>query len=334
MAAEPAFVPEYEEISCPVCGSSEYGPWRRLKDESTSQCRRCGHIYANPRPTEASIIRAYTLPVADYARFFKCEGFEVTSYQQGHHAWQRHNALAHLHKIERLHPEKGRLLELGCSSGILLEAAQLSGWDVAGIDPSALSSRGSEIDRRLNIQRTSLFDASFFEKSFDFVFAASVIEHLTDPKRYLEKLASLLRPGGGILVAALPNVRSFTIMLGIDRYIGNHPPGHLQFFSRRSVRLVLELTGFEGVRARIYGMPETVLEIFFGTAALSGAAASPAERLEGRALRARTLRALRQFVYTGFDILGIGSVMDVHAKRAQGKVDRNAPATRRNACRR
>jgi SAM-dependent methyltransferase len=318
MIDEPAFVPEFEEVPCPVCGSSEFGFWRRLKDEPTSQCRRCGHIYANPRPTEASIIRAYALPVAAYSRFFKCEGFEVAAYQQTGHAWQKSNALAHLREIERLHPEKGRLLELGCSSGILLEAAQLSGWDVAGIDPSALSSRGTETDRRLKIERTSLFDAPFVEKSFDFVFAASVIEHLTDPKRYLKKLASLLRPGGGILIAALPNVRSFTIMLGIDRYIGNHPPGHLQFFSRRTIRLLLESTGFESVRTRIHGMPETVLEIFFGTAALSGTAANPAEKLKGGALRARALRALRHFVYTGFDILGIGSVMDVHAKRAEG----------------
>lgn len=318
MAANPAFVPEYEEVPCPVCGSPDYGPWRRLKEEPTSQCRRCGHIYANPRPTEASIIRAYTLPVADYARFFKCEGFEVAAYQQSSHAWQRNNALAHLNKIGRLHPERGRLLEFGCSSGILLEAAQLSGWDVAGIDPSALSSRGSEIDRRLNIHRTSLFDAPFFENSFDFVFAASVIEHLTDPKRYLQKLASLLKPGGGILVAALPNVQSFTILLGIDRYIGNHPPGHLQFFSRRTIRILLETIGFGHVHTRIYGMPETILEMFFGTAALTGAAASPAERLEGGTLRARTLGALRHFVYSGFDIFGIGSVMDVYAKRPEG----------------
>jgi 2-polyprenyl-3-methyl-5-hydroxy-6-metoxy-1,4-benzoquinol methylase len=317
MSDEPAFVPEYEEVPCSVCGSSEYGPWRRLKDEPTSQCRRCGHIYANPRPTEASIIRAYALPVADYARFFKCEGFEVATYQRSGHAWQRSNALAHLHNIEQLRPEKGRLLELGCSSGILLEAAQLSGWDVAGVDPSALSSRGSEIDRRLNIQRTSLFDAPFSEQSFDFVFAASVIEHLTDPRRYLKKLANLLRPGGGILVAALPNIRSFTITLGIDRYIGNHPPGHLQFFSRQTIRLLMEATGFESVRARIYGIPETILEMLFGTAALTGAAPNPAELLEGRTLYARTLRASRRMVYSGFDFFGIGSVMDVHARRAR-----------------
>lgn len=312
---ERVFAPQYEEVPCPVCGSSDYAPWRRLKGEPTSRCRNCSHIYANPRPTEASILRAYALPADDYARFFKCPEFQVAAYQQSSHAWQRHNAVGYVRRLEQIRPAKGRLLELGCSSGILLETAQASGWDVAGIDPSALSSRGAELDRRLNIYRTNLFEAPFPDASFDFVFAASVIEHLTDPKRYLRKLAGLLKPGGEIFIAALPNVRSFTITLGIDRYIGNHPPGHLQFFSRRTIRSLLEATGFEAVQTTVHGMPETILEMFFGSESLTGVTSAPAERLEGTGSKARVLRAIRQIVYRAFDIFGIGSVMDVHARR-------------------
>jgi SAM-dependent methyltransferase len=264
-------------------------------------------------PTETTIVEAYALPPDDYVRFFKCEGFELTAYQRSTHAWQLRNARGYVRRLNQVRPQKGRLLELGCSSGVLLEVAQEDGWDTAGVDPSGLSSRGEEVDLRLNIQRTTLFDAKLEEASFDFVFAASVVEHLTDPARYLRRLNVLLKPGGGLLIVALPNVRSFTIRLGADCWIGNHPPGHLQFFSRDTIRLLLRRTGFEPERLTVYGMPETVLKFIFGKAAIAGAAPSPSELLERPGLPSRLLGAARRVTYGAFDFFGIGSVMDVHA---------------------
>lgn len=311
------FEPEYRDVPCPVCRGRDGKLWRQLHGEWTKKCATCGHIFANPMPTEETMAAAYALPPGEFVKFFKVPGFNVIDYQQSNLEWQRRNAERHMDLVGALVPGRGALFELGCSSGILLEVAQSRGWRTAGVDPSPVSSRGQEIDRKLGIERITLFEAPLTDASFDVIFAASVVEHLVDPGRYLQKLRALLKPGGMLLVVALPNVNSFTIRLGIDRYIGNHPPGHLQFFSRKAIRRLLVDCGFEIERVYVYGMPETVLELLFGQDSSTAGTTSPANLLGKPTALSKALGAFRGATYAMFDVLGIGSVMEVRARRAR-----------------
>jgi SAM-dependent methyltransferase len=311
---DPKFTPEYQRIACPVCRGTETAAWRRLRGETTSRCRSCGHVFADPMPTEQTMIAAYGLAEADYIRFFKCEYLDLKALHQNTQQWQVANALQWVEKANALVPEKGRVLELGCSSGFFLEAARDSGWETAGVDPALLSRRSADIDRALGIQRTDLFSAKLDDGSFDLVLAASVVEHLVDPRRYLQKLTALLKPGGHILILGLPNVRSLTIRIGIDRYIGNHPPIHLQYFSRQSVTRLLEDAGLHDVAVRSYGLSETILELLFnrGSAKYSG---DYTNLLNRGTAGSRLLGAARNLVYSMLDRLDLGSVMEVSAAK-------------------
>ena len=117
-----------------------------------------------------------------------------------------------------------------------------------------------------------------------------------------------------MLVSGLPNVGSFTIRLRIDRYIGNHPPGHLQYFSRRTISRLLRDCGFGTVQVRVYGMPETVLEWVFGKGS-SGTEGSPARLIGRPTLTSHLLGFMRRVMYVAFDMLNIGSVMEIVARR-------------------
>jgi SAM-dependent methyltransferase len=268
-------------------------------------------------PTEETLLRAYGLPPDEYKRFFKCADFGLEEYQQSGHDWQRGYAAQYVRGINLLCPDRGSLLEVGCSSGAVLEAAAEAGWQTAGVDPSTVSSRGADTDRRLGIQRKSLFDADLEPESFDLVFAASVLEHLADPARHLKQIHDLLKPGGQLLLAALPNVQSFTIRLGVDRYVGNHPPGHVQFFSRSTARRLLERNGFMVDRIRVFGMPETILELVFGRPdPLVPATADRVGGLNrGSRWRERALHGAKDAVYWLFDVFDAGSVMEVNATK-------------------
>jgi len=267
-------------------------------------------------PTEETMGAAYALPAEEFRRFFKVPKFDVSAYHQSSFDWQVRNAIAHVDHLDRLVPTRGTLFELGCSSGILLEIAQKRGWRTCGIDPSIVSSRGEDVDANLGIQRATLKEATLVPESFDVVFASSVVEHLVDPRKYLERIRTLLKPGGTMLVVGLPNVGSFTIRLGIDRYIGNHPPGHLQYFCRQTIARLLRECGFTIVQVRVYGMPETVLEWVFGKGS-SGTEASPARLIGRPTLTSHLLGFTRRAMYVAFDKLNIGSVMEIVARRPQ-----------------
>jgi SAM-dependent methyltransferase len=75
---------------------------------------------------------------------------------------------------------------------------------------------------------------------FDWIILLDVLEHLPNPRQYLQSLRSLLNPGGSILIS-VPNVAHWSVrfplfFLGSFEYqsLGILDGTHLQFFSRRS----------------------------------------------------------------------------------------------------
>ncbi|MDR3091018.1 MAG: methyltransferase domain-containing protein, partial [Clostridiales bacterium] len=96
----------------------------------------------------------------------------------------------------------GSILDIGAGKGTFLRVAQECGWRVTGLD-----STDNNIARAKELNGVALTKADFFEFSpaelFDAAVMFQVIEHFTNPWQALEKAASLVRPGG-VLVVATP----------------------------------------------------------------------------------------------------------------------------------
>lgn len=92
---------------------------------------------------------------------------------------------------EHLPPPPARVLEVGCGQGELTTALAVAGYDVLGIDPLAPS---GELFRRLKLE-----DMEETER-FDAVVADSSLHHIRDLDAALDRIASLLTPGGVLLV--------------------------------------------------------------------------------------------------------------------------------------
>jgi len=93
---------------------------------------------------------------------------------------------------------------------------------------------------------------------FDTIIAADVLEHLYHPWQALERLKTLLAPGGALYVS-LPNVRNLRVLEGLA--LGDWPYAgagilditHVRFFTRRSALRMLKETGWQvqDVRANL-----------------------------------------------------------------------------------
>lgn len=156
--------------------------------------------------------------------------------------------------VRRYHTLVGRLLDVGCATGLLVEYALNQGMDAEGVDCSSWAIEKANA-RVLGSCRILDFDGaapSDFQAPYDVIILHSVIEHLADPERALKLLFSLCRPDGVVYIQTL-NADSLmhTLMKedwgGFTDYTHKSPWITADWLSSTSQRL-----GFEILHLRRY----------------------------------------------------------------------------------
>jgi SAM-dependent methyltransferase len=197
------------------------------------RCGACGHMQLAELPSESLLADAYA----------RAESEDYVQEEQG----QRATARAALEMIER-HAAGRRILDLGCWVGFLLDEARLRGWETLGVEPSAFASTFARERLGLDVRNADLFSAQLEPRSFDAVVLGDVIEHLTDPGRALERIASLTAPGG-VLYLALPDAGS-AVARALGRRWWSVIPTHVQYFTRGSLATLLARRGWQRLEIR------------------------------------------------------------------------------------
>jgi SAM-dependent methyltransferase len=117
------------------------------------------------------------------------------------HWWWRARERVVLAHLDRVRPKDGwrRALDVGCGDGLFFPALRDYAASVEGVEPdAALVSRSAREDGTIHVQP---FDASFApDRTFDLVLFLDVLEHLDDPGAAVAHAASLMDPGGTLLV--------------------------------------------------------------------------------------------------------------------------------------
>lgn len=163
--------------------------------------------------------------------------------------------------LETRHP--GKVLDLGCSGGLLSERLQKSGYLVTGVDVVEVP----EVHERVTNFVQANLDEGIPAKAgtdFDLVLAADVLEHVREPDKLLQGMKKVLRPGGTAVIC-VPNIGHwyprFRTAIGRFDYDqrGILDNTHLRFFTRRSIRRLVEREGFKVRRLEAVGLPLDVL---------------------------------------------------------------------------
>jgi SAM-dependent methyltransferase len=126
----------------------------------------------------------------------------------------------------------GRLLDVGCGPGLLLDEAARLGYEVVGVELSRDAARHASEVLGHDVRELALED---FEDAagFDVVVLADVIEHVEDPVGAIARCASLLRPGG-VLCVVTPDPSSVTARIAGARWWG-YLPAHTCLLPRRTL---------------------------------------------------------------------------------------------------
>ncbi len=148
---------------------------------------------------------------------------------------------------------RGRLLDVGCGSGLFLERMRDFGWQVAGVEPDAPAA--SAAVQRLGddaLVVAHLDDPALASESFDAVSMSHVIEHVPDPIGTLSKCRELLAPAG-TLVCVTPNTRSLGVRSFGANWLHWDPPRHLNLFDPASLERTIREAGLEVERVATPG---------------------------------------------------------------------------------
>jgi len=242
------------ETKCRLCGSSsyrvKYGSPKTIKDFTQASykitdhsidgpirivsCLRCGLSFLNPKLDNQTILDNYVSMVDE----------KYTEEEKGRRSSARH-VLNYLKKIK----SPGRLLDIGCASGFLLDEARKLGWEVYGVELSHWAVKYAHDKLELNnVTQGTLKEANFQNNFFDAVLMIDVIEHLSDPKAMLYKIRQLLKPTG-IVCCSTPDIDSTVSKILKAKWWGIKQ-SHLYYFNKSTLNKLLISTGFFPIKTR------------------------------------------------------------------------------------
>lgn len=130
-------------------------------------------------------------------------------------------------------------LDFGCGAGGLVQYLRGAGIpDAVGYEPGWAS---KWLEERA-VPTLSDRDLTLSSARFDVVTAIEVIEHTVDPVAELQRMRSVMRPGG-LLFLTTGNAAPFRDRLTTWRYVT--PDVHISFFEPETLALALRTAGFE-----------------------------------------------------------------------------------------
>ncbi|MCL4752367.1 MAG: methyltransferase domain-containing protein [Myxococcales bacterium] len=211
-----------------------------------------------------------------------------------------------------------RFLDIGCGAGGSLLAARELGWNAEGVEPSHSH---STIARQLGFQvHEGFFEpAAFSGRSFDVVLMSHVVEHLLEPKSFLEGVVSVLAPSG-VLVLVTPNAGSVVSRLSGRWWPMLKTVDHVSLLAPRSVKeLGLERFGtvrvgqaeepWEATASLASAARDALRERVLGRGSTPEGAAAPGGARSGAVRWDDRYEALRKvFALTSFPVFALGAL--------------------------
>ena len=233
------------DSKCGACQSSNF--WEKYPDELGAlnpslnyeftphtrktfrivECESCGHQFCNPMPNLES---GYEETVDLTYLSTKVQRIKT--------------ARSSIKIIDKYLDHGSSLLDVGCNAGYFLDVASEK-FDVEGIE---LSNWSADLAATNHLVHRVPLSALHFITKYDGITLFGVIEHFHDPRLEIAAAFQSLRPGGFLFIytgdrhAFLPRL--------LKKKWWWYQGMHLQYFSKSSLRKLIEQTGFAYVDSR------------------------------------------------------------------------------------
>ncbi len=227
-----------ERINCPVCDVDDSTLVFEKSGFDFVQCRSCGLLHVNPQLTGE-------VQDSIYKESKTAEHWIKVQKKAHEQTWNIEKKYKPaLDELARLRPEKGYLLDVGCSIGQFLDLARTDGWDVEGVELNADAAQVARSEYGLTVQNKKLDECGYAPETFDVVTLWGVFEHLTDPNGILADIKKVLKKDGHVLFF-VPNGHSLIIRMTRELNSTVSGRAHLWYFTPATMSKILQNNGFK-----------------------------------------------------------------------------------------
>lgn len=229
-------------VDCPVCQGDSFADSWDCGDFSYVRCNQCGLILQNPQPVFEALDDRYDEEYFQYERendkiFFDLmvKGLEDVGFPESY----------------RFESPQPAFLDIGCATGLLVEFMEKNGWQSKGVELCEPAARFGNEERGVDIFAGTVEQADYPSGSFDVVHCSHLIEHLNDPRSYVEEVYRILKPGG-LFLCVTPNSDGLQARLFGSQW-RSAIADHMVLFSRRTLARLLKDKSFHIVKTRTWG---------------------------------------------------------------------------------
>jgi methionine biosynthesis protein MetW len=240
-----------EYVDCDICGQETREIFKRIDDSRSGvrgefcivKCKNCGLLFTNPR------LKAEAINKANEGNFSPGHQNKSSLFIRNHPALRKiwHQVTGE-YISEILERSRGRVLDLGCGFGDMLEDLTRKGCDAYGIETNP---RAVEfcLKKGFKVSCLTLEEAHFPDEYFDAVILCHVIEHLSHPLETLKEIYRILKPKGLVLVYC-PNAASYLTDFFGRYWHGWALPFHFYHYTGKTIKELAARAGFKINRIR------------------------------------------------------------------------------------
>jgi len=223
---------KFKEISkCPICSNSNFTIYMRTKDYfftqeefTLSKCTNCNFVFTNPIPINLG--KYYETP--DYLSHNTGDnGIMGKLYSK-----LRKINIKRKFKLVNNYNPSGKILDIGCGTGELLQYFKQKNWSVSGIEPNTTARNFAKKNHKIEIWEEEMLE-TFSANSFDVISMWHVLEHVPDLHKRLSQIEKLLKKDGTIFIA-LPNLDSPDSKKYKKYWSAIDVPRHLYHFTKNT----------------------------------------------------------------------------------------------------
>jgi SAM-dependent methyltransferase len=237
--------------ACLVCGNTRADFFRAEAGFTILACAGCGLRYLDPQPDALALEQLYA------ESYYRSDDAVARGY--GRYTEEATNWRATFRDRLRFLPAApATVLDVGAAAGFFVEQARLAGYDARGVEPSQWASRFANEELGQPVDTGTLEALGYAASSFQMVTAWEVIEHVPDPRAFLQEVARVLAPGGTFAFST-PDAGSLAARLSGSRWLGwRKVPEHLWFFDYPALQRLLTEAGFAVEQHRYVSLTVTL----------------------------------------------------------------------------
>jgi SAM-dependent methyltransferase len=299
-------------LVCPSCSAPNARQFGVRDGYNARLCEECSHIFVAETPSEAVLAALYASYGYDEGSLDGLPAFIF-------------DILGELVATFEPYRKTGRWLDVGFGAGSLLRVARTRDWETFGVEASLGAVESGRRHALGELILGNFATVPLESHSFDVVTMSELVEHLPDPRPFLQRASEVLRPGG-VLYLTTPHGRGLSGRILGPTWSVMKPPEHLHLYSTRSLALCLRRAGFDDISIYTQGLlPHELVAHVRGRLASRATAASPegftagernagGYRVNARLTGTRLGRFAKQLVNRGLRMASLGDSLRAYAR--------------------